>query len=202
MYCSVPWLPWEPVCLFFLPHFGVRSVTAMVVSRWVVVGVSAIAVSFTLIALAVYGLTAGVFSREIAIGLLFTARTLYGLLASGLYPAVQAWVIDDDSANRARSLSRITASINAGRFAGPLLTALLIDFGSALPIACVALLALLLAVLMLPGHSSQVTGVSTGGGDFRQLLVSTWPLLLLACSVTTLFGFLQYVTGPKVRTDP
>ena len=166
----------------------------------VLVGVSAIAISFALIVLAVYGLTANIVSREVAIALLFIARTLYGLLASGLYPAVQAWVIDDHPVDRARALSGITASINAGRFTGPLIAALVIDFGSALPVACVALLATLLACLMLPGQAKRSAKVNVDcGGDFRQLLSATWPLLLLACSVTTLFGFLQYVTGPKLQ---
>lgn len=170
----------------------------------VISGIVGIALSFLILTLSIQGVVSGVLDQQQAIFLMFSARIIYGLLASGLYPAVQAWVIDDsDPSNRARMLSRITASINVGRLSGPLVPALLIGWGSAFPIGVVSLLAMVLLTMLviLPVVSvrhDKVSGASNDNRHFLGLLAETWPLLLLACSVTTLFGFLQYLAGPRL----
>lgn len=169
----------------------------------VVSGIAGIALSFLILTLSIQGVVSGVLNQQQAIFLMFSARIIYGLLASGLYPAVQAWAIDDsDRSNRARMLSRITASINVGRLSGPLVPALLIGWGSAFPLGVISLLAMVLLTMLviLPVVSVRHDKVSgTGNGNVRLLMAETWPLLLLACSVTTLFGFLQYLAGPRLQ---
>ncbi|WP_257253035.1 MULTISPECIES: MFS transporter [unclassified Endozoicomonas] len=168
-------------------------------------GLFGFATSFLLLAFALHGLSSGLLGKELAIGLMFLARILYGLLVSGLYPAVQAWVIDDsEDSNRMRSLSRITASINAGRFIGPVIPAVLIDQGSLFPVLALVILAipLLIQVSILttdkPLEVKQEKN-SEEKKQFRQMLKSLWPVLLVACSVTTLFGLLQYLIGPILQ---
>ncbi|MBO9493698.1 MFS transporter [Salinisphaera sp. G21_0] len=169
----------------------------------IISGTVGIALSFLMLALSIQGVVSGVLNQQQAIFLMFSARIIYGLLASGLYPAVQAWVIDDSArVNRARMLSRITAGINVGRLSGPLVPALLIGWGSAFPLGAVSLLAMvfLIMLVILPVVSVRHDKVSGGrNGYVRLLMAETWPLLLLACSVTTLFGFLQYLAGPRLH---
>ncbi|WP_422473514.1 MFS transporter [Endozoicomonas sp. ALB032] len=168
-------------------------------------GLFGFAASFLLLAFALHGLGSGLLSRELAIGLMFFARTIYGLLVSGLYPAVQAWVIDDSNhSNRLPGLSRITVSINAGRLIGPVIPAMLISQGSLFPVLALVVCAipLLIQVSILtndkPSEVRQEKG-SEEKNPFRQMLKSLWPVLLVACSVTTLFGLLQYLIGPILQ---
>ncbi|WP_067518671.1 MFS transporter [Endozoicomonas ascidiicola] len=174
-------------------HFGRKPV--------VVAGVVGIALSFSLITLSVLALNQNIINRQQAILLMFVARGIYGLLASGLYPAVQAWAMDEEPDNASRSLSRITASINGGRLVGPLIPALLIGWGSEFPMAFIAVLTMLLFlwVIFLPLRNTVEPAPSKSEERSSiRLLSVTWPYLLLACSVTTLFGFLQYVIGPML----
>ncbi|WP_422488889.1 MFS transporter [Endozoicomonas sp. ALE010] len=171
----------------------------------IISGTAGIALSFLMLTLSIQGVVSDVLNQQQAIFLMFSARIVYGLLASGLYPAVQAWVIDDSSpSNRARMLSRITASINVGRLSGPLVPAIFISWGSAFPIGVVSLLAMVLFILLviLPVVSvrhDKMSAASNGNVRLLGLMTETWPLLLLACSVTTLFGFLQYLAGPRLH---
>ncbi len=169
------------------------------------IGLAGFAASYSLIAFAVYWLTAGIVSTESAIGLMFVARIIYGLTVSGLYPALQAWAIDDtDSSARVRSLSHISASINTGRLLGPVIPAALIDHGSMLPVLVLSLLSapLLLLISLQESCSSRAQNLADknpGTGQLQRLVFSFWPILLVACSVTTLFGLLQYLIGPIMQ---
>ncbi len=168
-------------------------------------GLLGFTVSFLLLALAIYGLTLELLTTEWAVGLMFFARTVYGLLVSGLYPAVQAWAIDDsDSSSRVRSLSRITASINVGRLIGPVIPAVLISQGSVFPVLALVILTIPLLLQASILTTDQPSGVKQEKGSeeknqFRQMMKSLWPVLLVACSVTTLFGLLQYLIGPILQ---
>ncbi len=167
----------------------------------VLAGLIGVSVSFGLIALSVYMLALEIISQKQALMTLFSARVVYGLMASGLYPAVQAWAIDDDPENCPKSLSRITASINGGRLLGPLIPVLLTQWGSTYPLAFIAIMGFLLClwIIVLPARKRVSQGKHQAERQlFWKLLSDVWPFLLLACSVTISFGFLQYVIGPKL----
>ena len=144
-------------------------------------------------------------SEQVAMLLLVLSRVIYGLTVAGFYPAVQAWMVEQSTAlNPVKDLSRVSAAISLGRLLGPLLPLVLLPLGAVVPVIAVFLLALLtLLITSLSGKP--------GTGDVRQLSYSSegttttlllkriWPVLLIAGSVTTVFGLLQYLIAPVLQ---
>ena len=169
----------------------------------VLVGILGFLFSHALMVAVFYGLTQQLIQDSTAVGLLVVARLIYGLTVAGLYPAVQAWVLDETAQeNRSRALSRITAAISLGRLTGPLLPLLLISSGVLQTFVALIGLSLIPLFLLVFGQGREPVVSAPATSDtlaFRSLSQAVWPMLLLACWVTTAFGQLQYLIGPLVQ---
>ncbi|AWK13685.1 MFS transporter [Candidatus Fukatsuia symbiotica] len=81
--------------------------------------------SFALLALSVWGLSAGWLREMTGLGGLIIARILYGLTVSGMVPASQIWALQRAGyEQRMTALATISSGLSCGRLLGPLCAAL------------------------------------------------------------------------------
>jgi len=142
-------------------------------------------------------------SSETVFLLLLTARLIYGLTASAIYPTIQAWTLDElesgaeqghkktDSDQESKALTRLAAAVNAGRLIGPIIAAPLLVIGPSSVLFLLAILALLLTLIL--------TSISTSNtphtNDKTQTTQLNWRLMTVAVMVTTILGAIQYSLG-------
>ncbi|MGY0216161.1 MFS transporter [Endozoicomonadaceae bacterium StTr2] len=171
----------------------------------VIVGLLGLISSNGLTVFALESLVRGSIDQQSTVLLMLLGRIIYGLTVAGLYPAVQVWVSESTRTSaKAIELGRVTASISIGRLVGPLLPFFLLPLGFTVPLAVFVVLGvpvlLLVLLVQAPDKTHQKKHTSkTARPDNRQMLKSIWPVALLAVSVTTLFGILQYLAGPILQ---
>lgn len=131
--------------------------------------------------------------------LLGASRVFYGLSAAGVYPACQAWAVENGGPDqRLASLSALSAAANLGRAMGPLLVFPLLAVGAMWPLGWLVLLPLLaigLAALLPSASPTAAAGEQRPSPDTR--LVA---LLTVALLGTAMVGQLQVMLGP-ILTD-
>ncbi|MRI33036.1 hypothetical protein EOPP23_08575 [Endozoicomonas sp. OPT23] len=170
----------------------------------VLAGLAGIMISNAMVVLIIKALMSDIISTGTAMTGLILSRVIYGVLVSGLYPAVQAWTLSNcQSKDSINKLSQVTSAISLGRLAGPLLPLLFLSSGSTTPLAFIAALSALLLFLMSFSKEAfqptQPNNTPTSLSVVKNTLNNLWPALLLAVSVTTLFGLLQYLIAPILQ---
>jgi len=135
----------------------------------------------------------------VLVGLL-AARSIYGLLASGMQPAAIAAMADTTTAEkRAAGVGLVGAAVGIGSIAGPVLTAALIGFGLAIPVAAAGAVIALAAVATVfgvrDGHQRPVAALVPASPADDGLR----PHLLLAFAMVLGFSALQPTTAFYVQ---
>ena len=171
--------------------------------RWsrkgtLVVGLLGYASCFLIMAFAVSELS-GLDSGRIFLTLL-SARTIYGLTASAIYPTIQAWTLDDINQDEtlgtdgeARALTRLAAAVNVGRLLGPVVAAPALIIGPSFVLLIFALMAALLTLLAIFISATQSDNRHTP--DTPKPKMKNVRLMAAAAMVTTILGAIQYSLG-------
>ncbi len=119
-----------------------------------VIGLFGSALGTTLVALSIQGAINGLYSTAWLIVLLITARSIYGLTVSGIYPSVVGYIADVTSVRtRSRGLARMGAANSLGSVLGPVIGGTLAFVGILFPMYAAAALAFagaLWALFFLP----------------------------------------------------
>ena len=187
--------------LFSAPFWGARSDR---LGRLTVIRIALIAMAASNLFLAgvVYLAATGSLASSTAITLIFLSRIVYGAFIGGLYPAVQAYMLDSVTfEQRGGALSRVSAAINLGRLLGPLggfvavywgVTGLLLTLGAA-PVL----------LLLLAGKDNQKPRSFADEKAPEVSYPSLWqlcaPIFVMAVFVTGVFGVLQFSIGPLLQ---
>ncbi|CND18634.1 major facilitator transporter [Yersinia pseudotuberculosis] len=115
----------------------------------VVMALAGYLLSFVLLALAVWGLSAGWLSEMAGLGWLIVARIIYGLTVSGMVPASQTWALQRAGyEQRMAALATISSGLSCGRLLGPLCAALALSIHPMAPLWLMAI-APLIALLVV-----------------------------------------------------
>lgn len=115
----------------------------------VIMALAGYLLSFVLLALAVWGLSAGWLSEMAGLGWLIVARIIYGLTVSGMVPASQTWALQRAGyEQRMAALATISSGLSCGRLLGPLCAALALSIHPIAPLWLMAI-APLIALLVV-----------------------------------------------------
>ncbi|SUB28439.1 major facilitator transporter [Yersinia pseudotuberculosis] len=115
----------------------------------VIMALAGYLLSFVLLALAVWGLSAGWLSEMVGLGWLIVARIIYGLTVSGMVPASQTWALQRAGyEQRMAALATISSGLSCGRLLGPLCAALALSIHPIAPLWLMAI-APLIALLVV-----------------------------------------------------
>ncbi|WP_313905133.1 MFS transporter [Yersinia wautersii] len=115
----------------------------------VIMALAGYLLSFVLLALAVWGLSAGWLSEMAGLGWLIVARIIYGLTVSGMVPASQTWALQRAGyEQRMAALATISSGLSCGRLLGPLCAALALSIHPMAPLWLMAI-APLIALLVV-----------------------------------------------------
>ncbi len=115
----------------------------------VIMALAGYLLSFVLLALAVWGLSAGWLSEMAGLGWLIVARIIYGLTVSGMVPASQTWALQRTGyEQRMAALATISSGLSCGRLLGPLCAALALSIHPIAPLWLMAI-APLIALLVV-----------------------------------------------------
>lgn len=201
--------------IFGAPFWGRRS---DVVGRKpvFVIGLAGSAVGTLLVALVMQAGLSGWATATGVLVLLGLARACYGLVASAIYPAATAYMVDvTDFRTRSQGMAIIGASNGLGSVLGPLLAGALAFAGVLVPMyaaAAIGLIGAIATLLLLPepaSHRERGAGVKLSARDPRlRPFMIMWALFFLtfmAVQIVTAF-YLQDrfgITEPKaiVRTQ-
>ncbi|WP_313769864.1 MULTISPECIES: MFS transporter [Yersinia pseudotuberculosis complex] len=106
----------------------------------VIMALAGYLLSFVLLALAVWGLSAGWLSEMAGLGWLIVARIIYGLTVSGMVPASQTWALQRAGyEQRMAALATISSGLSCGRLLGPLCAALALSIHPIAPLWLMAI---------------------------------------------------------------
>ncbi len=115
----------------------------------VIMALAGYLLSFVLLALAVWGVSAGWLSEMAGLGWLIVARIIYGLTVSGMVPASQTWALQRAGyEQRMAALATISSGLSCGRLLGPLCAALALSIHPIAPLWLMAI-APLIALLVV-----------------------------------------------------
>lgn len=151
--------------------------------------------------IALYAGTRDMLSAIFLLIALFVTRFMYGLAGSGVYPIVQAWLINEHSEpghNRHRALTHLSATVSAARIVVPLLAASLALYR---PEAVLALLIVLplAALLLLPReHIKYPPALSPAPPASR------WPEATVAIPTALIhmsLGLTEFIIGPYLSVE-
>ncbi|WP_281646447.1 MFS transporter [Parendozoicomonas sp. Alg238-R29] len=188
--------------LFTAPFWGARSdrLGRLTVIR---IALLAIAVGNIVLALVVLAAEESLLSPLVVVALIFASRIVYGAFVGGLYPSVQAHILDTTPhAQRAKALSRVSAAINVGRLLGPLAGLVAVHWGVAALLVALGVAPLLL--LMVMGVKAGKAEESSKEEESPNIREPLWqlcgPVFVMAVFVTGVFGVLQFSIGPVLQT--
>jgi MFS family permease len=132
------------------------------------------------------------------IGTLFITRLAYGLTASGVFPTTQAWLVSEYPAHaRHAALTRMSATVNAGRVLIPLMTAALVIRWPGMSLALLVALPLAAWLLLPCEHAPQADTSSIA-------LAGRWPeaTIALPAALTHMsLGLAEFVIGPYLAVE-
>lgn len=140
----------------------------------------------------------GLIGTAMLAGILFVARFAYGLTASGVFPTAQAWVASEYPGHaRHEALTRMSATVNAGRVLIPLAAAALAMYW---PEGILALLVVLpfIARLLLPYEQTPQRGAPLTAP------VNRWPEATIALPVALIhmsLGLAEFIIGPYLAAE-
>ncbi|WP_415837438.1 MFS transporter, partial [Parendozoicomonas haliclonae] len=163
-------------------------------------GLIAMVVGYVLLAAAILLAQKGVITSEGALGIIVVSRLVYGAFVGGLYPTVQAAVMDQASKEHgARALGSLSAAMNIGRLVGPLFGFVAVHFG--VVVMCLVLAVTPLLLMIMLGHGRQFPSAAapaTGVRPASLLGIVKWgaPVFFIAVLLTAIFGALQLIVGP------
>lgn len=140
----------------------------------------------------------GLIGAAALMGTLFVARLAYGFTASGVFPMAQAWLVSEHPAHtRHAALTRMSATVSAGRVLVPLMTAGLVMYWPGMALALLVVLPLA-ARLLLPREHAPQAGVMPPVPEKR------WPeaAIALPAALTHMsLGLAEFIIGPYLAAE-
>ncbi len=162
-----------------------------------VIGLFGSAIGTTLVALSIQGAINGWYSTTWLIVLMISARAIYGLTVSGIYPAVVGYIADVTSVHtRSRGLARMGAANSLGSVLGPALGAGLASLGILFPMYAAASLAFLgglWALFFLPEPAREPVKRKSSGLKITDPVLR--PFIFIWICFFVVFISLQFITA-------
>ncbi|MGR6035817.1 MAG: MFS transporter [Candidatus Nitrosoglobus sp.] len=179
---------------YIWPRWGIPGYRRLLLGRLLL----AATVSQLLFITALFAGAQGLIGAAVLIGTLFIARLAYGLTASGVFPTAQAWLVSEYPAHaRHAALTRMSATINAGRVLVPLMAAGLVVRWPGMALFLLVALPLAAQLLLPCEHASQAS-ISPIVPARR------WPEITIAlpAALTHMsLGLAEFIIGPYLAAE-
>lgn len=153
--------------------------------------------SFALLALAVWGLSAGWLPPMVGLGGLIAARIIYGLTVSGMVPASQTWALQRAGyEQRMSALATISSGLSCGRLLGPLCAALALSIHPMAPLWLMAIAPLIALLVVCRQHNDPP--LPPVAHQQNRLRLSMAPYLLCAVLLAASVSLMQLGLSPHL----
>ncbi|CNG06198.1 major facilitator transporter [Yersinia intermedia] len=164
----------------------------------VIMALAGYLLSFVLLALAVWGLAAGLLPEMVGLGGLIVARIIYGLTVSGMVPACQTWALQRAVyEQRMAALATISSGLSCGRLLGPLCAALALLIHPMAPLWLMAIAPLIaLLVVCFQYNDPPLPPVAH---QQNRLRFSMLPYLLCALLLAAIVSLMQLGLAPHLN---
>ncbi|CAI2026901.1 Major Facilitator Superfamily [Serratia fonticola] len=164
----------------------------------VVMALAGYLLSFALLALAVWGLSAGWLPEMAGLGGLIVARILYGLTVSGMVPASQTWALQRAGyEQRMAALATISSGLSCGRLLGPLCAALALSLHPMAPLWLMAIAPLIALLVICRQHNDPP--LPAVAHQQNRLRLTMMPYLLCALLLAGCVSLMQLGLAPHLQ---
>ncbi|WP_325169225.1 MFS transporter [Yersinia pseudotuberculosis] len=164
----------------------------------VIMALAGYLLSFVLLALAVWGLSAGWLSEMAGLGWLIVARIIYGLTVSGMVPASQTWALQRAGyEQRMAALATISSGLSCGRLLGPLCAALALSIHPIAPLWLMAITPLIALLVVYRQYNDPPLPPVVH--QQNRLRLNMLPYLLCALLLAATVSLMQLGLAPHLR---
>ncbi len=163
----------------------------------VIMALAGYLLSFVLLALAVWGLSAGWLSEMAGLGWLIVARIIYGLTVSGMVPASQTWALQRAGyEQRMAALATISSGLSCGRLLGPLCAALALSIHPIAPLWLMAITPLIALLVVYRQYNDPPLPPEVH--QQNRLRLNMLPYLLCALLLAATVSLMQLGLAPHL----